>query len=425
MRLGWLIVGCVFEGCLAANAAAQAPLTWTEVRARFETNNPTVRAGQLGIDEARADEVTAFLRPNPDVSVTNDQMNLFKTPPDGSRIHNLVTIGSVSYLRERAGKRELRRDSAQGATAIATSSQADLVRTLTFSLRGAFVQLLQAKAFLALAQAELTDYDRVLAVSRDRLQAGDIAQIDFDRLQLQRVQYESDVQTATVNLRTAKIQLLALLNDQRTPVEQLDVTGPYDFSAPMQTLDALRQIALQTRPDLKAALEAIEKARTDKRLAIANGSTDPVVSADVGWPQSPESFSPPVNLYFGASVSIPLRIFDRNQGEKLKTALDVTRHERLADAARVLVFSDVDSAYATLTSTVALLQPYKTTYLVQSTRVRDTMSFSYQRGGASLIDFLQAQQEYRTVQISYVNLIGAFLNAVSQLNLAIGQEVIQ
>src|ERR1019366_9283268 len=155
----------------------------------------------------------------------------------------------------------------------------------------------------------------------------------FDRLQLQRVQYESDVQTATVNLRTAKIQLLALLNDQRTPVEQLDVTGPYDFSAPMQTLDALRQIALQTRPDLKAALEAIEKARTDNRLAIANGSTDPVVSADVGWPESPESFSPPVNLYFGASVSIPLRIFDRNQGEKLKTALDVTRHERLPDPA--------------------------------------------------------------------------------------------
>jgi cobalt-zinc-cadmium efflux system outer membrane protein len=123
-------------------------------------------------------------------------------------------------------------------------------------------------------------------------------------------------------------------------------------------------------------------------------------------------------------IDIPLRIFDRNQGEKKKTLLDITRNEQLADASRTQVTSDVDSAYATVLSGVALLQPYKDMYLVQSTRVRDTMTFSYQSGGASLIDFLQAQQDYRSVQTSYVNLIASYLNAVNQLNLAVGQEVI-
>ena len=121
---------------------------------------------------------------------------------------------------------------------------------------------------------------------------------------------------------------------------------------------------------------------------------------------------------------MPLRIFDRNQGEKLRTKLDVTRNERLADAAALQVVADVDTAYATVTSTVALLQPYEDRYLNQATHIRDTVTFSYQRGGISLVDFLQAQQEYRSVQVGYVNLIAAFLNAVNQLNFAVGREVI-
>ena len=425
MRRLWRgCIGCVVVGCLAADGAAQTPLTWQEIRTRFEVSNPTLQAGQIGIDESRAAEITAYLRPNPQGSLTLDQVgntvgaNLFSAS-------NLTTV--VSYLHERRQKRDLRRDSAQGATAIATSAQADLMRNLIFNLRTAFVQVLQAKAFRVLARENLSNYDQVLALSRDRLRAGDIAQIDLDRLELQRVQYESDVQTADVNLRTAKIQLLRMLNDQTTPVEQFDVSGPFDFAEPAPSLDECRRIAFDVRPDLRAALQAIDKAKTDNRLAHANGSVDPTISVDAGFPslsQAWQSYQPPLREYVGVGVGVPLRIFDRNQGEKLRTQLDIARNERLADAARLQVFGDVDTAYATVTSSVALLQPYRDRYLVQATRVRDTMTFSYQRGGASLIDFLQSQQEYRAVQVSFVNLIAAFLNAVNQLNLAIGQEVI-
>jgi len=420
MRFIRVILPIALLACgVPARVVAQTPLTWADVRTRFIAGNPTLRAGRLGIDESRADEVTAYLRPNPGLSLGGVQFNFAGLPEDTGRLQNLTTSASLDYLIERAGKRELRRDSARGATAIATSSQNDLIRTMTFSLRAAFVQLLQAKAFLTLAQGELTDYDQVISVSRDRRQAGDIAQIDLDRLILQRVQYESDVQTALVNVRTAKIQLLALMNDRATPVEQFDVAGTFDFAPVPMLADQFRQTALDSRPDLKAASEAIDKANVDHRLAVANGSTDPDIGATLGFPVSDNP-----TTFLAVGVSIPLRIFDRNQGEKAKTKIDITRNEQLADASRTQVLSDVDSAYATLASSVALLQPYKDTYLAQSTNVRDTMTFSYQNGGASLIDFLQAQQDYRSVQIAYVNLVASYLNAVNQLNLAVGQEVI-
>ena len=409
--------GMFLTAISAGSASAQKAFTWPEVRDKFEAANPSLRAGQIGIDESRAQETTAYLRPNPNLTLTLDQLDPFPGGPAHGALAYALPVASVNYLHERQHKRELRRESAQEATTIAVSGQADLERTLLFNLRTAFVQTLQGKAVLDLAKENLTYYDRVLEVNRERYQAGGIAQVDLDRLELQRVQYESDLQTAEVNLRTAKIQLLALLDD-RTPVEQFDVSGPYDFSNQLAPLDEIRQNALNTRPDLKAALEAIDKAKTDHRLAIADGSTDPTFGFDVGR-------NPPIDQYFGVNVSIPLRIFDRNQGEKQRTLLDIDRNDRLADAARAQVFNDVDSAYVAVQSSAILLQPYKDRYLQQASRVRETISFSYDSGAASLLDFLNAQADYRSVQLNYLNLIASYLEAAGQLNLAVGREVIQ
>jgi cobalt-zinc-cadmium efflux system outer membrane protein len=395
---------------------AQKALTWQEVRDKFLAANPTLRAGQIGVDEAKASEITAYLRPNPNLSLIADQINPFPGGPPHSTFGALLSVATLTYLHERQHKRELRRESAQGATKIAGSGQADLERTLQFTLRMAFVETLQGKAVLELARQNLKYYDHVLDVNRERYRAGGIAQVDLDRLELQRVLYESDLQSAEVSLRTAKIQLLTLLND-RTPVEQFDVTGPFDFSREVRPLDEVRQAAIDSRPDLRAALESVEKAKTDHRLAIANGSTDPTFGADVGR-------NPPIDQYIGFSVSFPLRIFDRNQGEKQRTQLDIDRSEKLMEATRAQVFSDVDSAHATLTSTLVLLQPYKDRYLKQAERVRDTISFSYDHGAASLLDFLNAQADYRNVELNYLNLVASYLEAANQLNLAVGREVI-
>ena len=407
-----LIAAAVFS----TRVFAQQALTWQQVQEKFATANPALLAGQVGIEESRAQEITAYLRPNPILGVTADQVNPFSGGPPHSTFGTVLSVATVSYLHERRHKRELRRESAQDNTKITISGQADLRRNLLFTLRGAFVQTLHEKAVLALAKENLSYYDHLLDVNGDRYRAGAIAQVDLDRLEIQRVQYESDLQTAEVMLRTAKIQLLQLLND-RTPVEQFDVAGPYDFSPEVQDLPTLRQIALDTRPDLLSALQAVEKARNDYQLAVANGSTDPTFSFDAGR-------NPPIDQYVGVGVTIPLRIFDHNQGEKLRTKLDIQRNERLREATRAQVFNDVDSAHATLLSTVTLLTPYKEHYLPQASRIRDTISFSYEHGAASLLDFLGAQADYRAVQLSYLNLISAYLVAASQLNLAVGREVI-
>lgn len=406
----------------AATICAQPPqlstpkvYTWPELRDRMLAANPSLKAGELNIDENKAMEITANLRPNPDLSFATDQF----TPFTGGPFRPLglfFPLVESSYLHERQHKRELRLESAQKGTAISVSQQNDSIRMLVFNLRTAFVQLLQAKAVQRLSKDNLEYYDRVLKISEERFKAGDIAQVDRDRLVLQRVQFESDVETAEVNVRTAKIQLLTLMND-RTPVERFDVIGTFDFRDQVESREELRRIAGEMRPDLKAAMLAVDKAQTDYKLAVANGSTDPTFGVDVGH-------NPPIQVYIGFSVSIPLRIFDRNQGEKKRTEIDIHRNERLRDAAESQVFSDVDSAYATLNSNLVLLRSYKVRYLDLATKVRETVSFAYERGGASLLDFLMAQNDYRSVQLAYLNLIGSYMMSANQLNMAVGREAI-
>jgi cobalt-zinc-cadmium efflux system outer membrane protein len=403
--------------------SGQTPLSWQDVKQEFEASNPTLRAARLNIDESRAEEITAYLRPNPNASTGVDQIVPFSTQPSptsGLPVYrpflNVFPSFSISYLHERDHKRELRLETARKTTDIAAATYADQARTLLFNLRNAFVQVIQAKAVQQNARENLTYWDKELDVNRKRLAAGDLAQVDMERLELQRVQFESDLETALVNLRTAKIQVLALLND-RTAIERFDLAGPYDFVDQLDPLEQFRDAALESRPDLKEAVQNVELAKANHQLAIANGSIDPTFSMDFGR-------NPPIPFYFGVSVSIPLKIFDRNQGEKARTAVDIRRNEQVQDATKAQVFSDVDSAYYTVVSALNLLRPYRDKYLKLAEDARNKVAFSYQNGGASLLDYLDAEKSYRDTRLAYLNLIGSYLTAAAQMNMAVGREVI-
>jgi outer membrane protein, heavy metal efflux system len=273
-------------------ASAQTTYTWQQVKDKFEVTNPTLSAARLNIDESRADEITAYLRPNPILNFSTDGAQLTPLHGTWTPFTGAQASPGVSYLHERGHKRELRLDSARESTAISESTYADQERSLLFNLRTAFVQVLQAKAVLQNTLDNLNYWDRELTLNRRRLNAGDIARIDLNRMELQRVQYESDFETATVNLRTSKIQLLTLLND-RTPIDQFDVIGTYDFSDLIMPLDEYRNAAISTRPDLKAALQSVELAKINHRLAIANGTTDPTFGV---WYTRNPSFNNPNDL---------------------------------------------------------------------------------------------------------------------------------
>jgi cobalt-zinc-cadmium efflux system outer membrane protein len=416
MRLALLLAG------IPITLPAQTALTWQQIKDKFEASNPTLKAARLNIDESRAEEITAYLRPNPGLSAGIDQLPFIpETSPTGQTVFRplagLLPSVSFSYLHEREQKRELRRDVQKKTTDVTVSAYSDQERNLLFTLRSAYVQVLQNKAFLQNAKDNLDYWDRELRIDKLRFDAGDLAQIDYDRLRLQRIPFEADFETATVNLRTAKIQMLQLLND-RTPIDQFDVNGPYDYTDNLMTMEEFRNAALVARPDLIEALQNVELARLNHKLAVANGSTDPTFGVDI-------ASNPPISAYVGVNVTIPLRIFDRNQGEKARTQIDIGRTERLADAAQAQVFNDVDSAYVTLAGLLTLLRPYKTDYLKLAGDTRDKVQFAYQNGGASLLDYLDAEQTFRSTRLAYLNLIGSYLTAAAQMNMAVGREVLQ
>jgi cobalt-zinc-cadmium efflux system outer membrane protein len=411
-RACWVFLAA---GFVPAAAFAQTAFTWQQIKDKFDATNPTLKAAQASIDESRAAEITAYLRPNPNFALTADGVQVSRNADVWRPFSGVVETPSISYLHERQHKRELRLEGAKISTNIAGTTYLDQQRSLMFNLRNAFVQTLQAKAVLENARENLDYWDRELGVNRMRFKAGDLALADLNRLELQRVQFESDLEAATVNLRTAKIQLLMLLND-RTPIEQFDVTGPFEFGEQLMPMEEFRAIALASRPDLKAAMQQIELAQSAHRLAIANGSTDPTFS--VWYSHNPSFSNSFANETMGGSIGIPLRIFDRNQGEKARTQIDIRRNERLRDATRAQVFGDVDSAYVTLLSSLNLLRPYKTKYLPLAIDVRDRLAFSYKNGGASLLDFLDAEKSYRDTRLAYLNLIGSYLTAAAQMNIA-------
>ena len=409
-------------GSITTHLSGQTAFTWQQIKDKFEAGNPTLKANQLNIDESRAAEITAYLRPNPDFSFSSDGTQLSRYNGVWRPFAGTQVAPGISYLHEREHKRELRRDQAKENTAITETTSLDQERSLIFNLRNAFVQALQAKAVLQNAKENLDYWDHELAINRTRFNAGDLAQVDLNRLVLQRVQFESDYETAMVNLRTAKIQLLMLLND-RTPLERFDVTGSFDFSEELKPLEEFRRTAMDARPDLKVALENVELAKLTHQLAVANGSADPTFST--WWTHNPSFNNPYDYNTLGASINIPLRIFDRNHGEKARTQVDIGRNEHLRDASEAQVFSDVDSAYWTMVQNVNLLKPYKGTYMPLAEDTRNKITFAFRNGGASLLDFLDAEKAYRDTRLAYLNLIGSYLTAAAQMNMAAGREVMQ
>ena len=409
-------IGIVAAG-LAPYASAQQALTWQQVREKFEAGQSDVCSRCASASRIKAQEITAYLRPNPDFSLTADGFQITPNAGVWRPFSGVLETPGVSYLHEREHKRELRRDSAKQPRQSPNRSWPIRSGRCCSTCATPSCRPCRPRRCSALARENLAYYDQVLAVSRERLQAGDIAQVDLDRLELQRVQYESDVQTALVNLRTAKIQLLTLLND-RTPVEQFDVTGTFDFTEQIQALEEFRNVGAR-HPAGSEGRRASDREGEDRSPAgrgqrLDRSDVQRVVLAQSFLRQSVRE------QHFGVSVSIPLRIFDRNQGEKPRTQLDIGRNERLRDANEAQVFSDVDSAYATLeqqSDSAAAVQDQVSGAGRERAR-HDRFRLSARR--RVLLDFLHAQKDYRSIQLNYLNLVGSYLTAANQLNLAVG-----
>lgn len=395
--------------------AQQQTFTWEQIRDRFLPINPTLRAQAQSVESNRASEITAGLRPNPQFQ--NDTTS--------------ATFGIYQEF-EVAGKRGARLQSARLATSISQTDFADARRTLAFNLRQAFVGALLAKSNLDFACDNLSNYQKVVDLNRTVFEAGQISRADFLKIELQMLQFQTDLEDATLAFKTTKATLRALVAPSNLP-QEFDIDGDLRAVPLEKSLSELEQLALANRPDLKSAETSREKAFADLRLAKANRWPNPTIGTsflhtgdEVGGPHWFQPFYPKsgVSNAMGlalASVSIPL--FNRNQGEVARARSEQLRANFLAQAARNQVLQDVETAYASFESSRERVRRYEQTYLSRAKESLDIEEFSFRNGGASILDFLDAERTYRGTQLAYRQQLAAYLTNLAQLEAAVGAPV--
>jgi len=393
--------------------SATAPLTLQQAVERARTGNASLISARQHVTAVQATKITAGLRQNPTFTALGQGITLPEVNNNGGNPY--YYSASISRLFERGQKRRWRLEGAD-ATADETESQyRDQERQLVLAVRQAFTAMLLAKASLGVAQENLADYEKTVQLSQARLDAGDITRTDFERIDLQTAQFESDFDTARLNLQQASSQLQLLFGVDR-PDPTMDIVGTLDPPAvPLTMADAETQ-ALAARPDYTAARQALLIAQANAKYAIASGTTDPTVATEYERSGADNTF--------GVNVSIPLRIFDRNQGEKERTRYEVESSRFAVTAARNQVVSDVDQAWMALDTAQRMAHRYNSHYLDEAGRVRDNLQFSYRNGNSTLLDYLEALRDYRSIHLSSLNANAQVWLAIHQLSFATATEII-
>ena len=399
---------------LAATAGGQtiaAPLTLQQAIDIARSKNPTLLSGEQHVNATKADEITAGLRQNPSFTLSGANVSLPASNPSSPYTY----VGNVSRLFERGQKRRWRLDIARGTTGVAQSQYRDSERQMILQVKQAFTNMLAAKAALKIADDNLSGYRKTIDLSKARRDAGDISETDFERIDLQLAEFESDYDNAKLNLVQTSDQLQVLLGAQK-PSDTFDIIGTLDPPTFTETLSQLEQQALAARPDYQAALQSVRVADANIKLADADGTTDPTIGGEyerVGVFDSA-----------GFQINIPLRIFDRNQGEKERTRYEAQSSRFAEIAARNQVVSDVDQAWAGYEAATHLAARYNGHYLSEAAHVRDNLEFSYRHGGSTLLDYLDALRDYRQTNLDALNANQQVWLSIHQLSFAAATEIL-
>jgi cobalt-zinc-cadmium efflux system outer membrane protein len=432
-----LFVVCFSGGILVPRCAAQAPpaqppvppapkiqapaaqvhgavrLTLDEAIQLALEHNHSLKAAETTIQQNQALEITANLRPNPVLTADAQFIPIFQPENfTADYVDNVMQFDiGVSYLFERGKKRQHRLQAAEDTTAQTKSTVADNERTLTFNVAQQFVSVQLAESTLDLAIEDMKSFQNTVDISQARYKAGDISEGDYLKIKLQLLQFQSDVSQAQLSKIQALVGLRQFLGYQSVGADY-DVSGDFDYLPVTIKLEDLQAKALQSRADLRAAQQGVIAAKSQHELAKANGKVD--VTGTFNYDHVSETNTGSV---FG-SFQIP--IFNRNQGEIARTNYAINQAQELELAANDQVMSDVLNAYEAVRDNDQVISLYRAGYLDAAKQSRDITEYSYKRGAASLLDFLDAERSYRATELAYRQSLAAYLTAVEQLREAVG-----
>lgn len=406
-----LALACVLFADPVRGQATPEPvrITLDEAVRMALQHNHNLMAIRTTIEQSRAQEITAGLRPNPVLSGSWQSPSLF-TPEGASQVG--LSLSQDFEL----GKRGRRIQAARDATDVTRSQVGDSERALVFQVASQFINVQLAESTLELAQQNLRSFQSAVEISESTYRIGSLSENDYLKIKLQLLQFETDVQQAQLARAQALADLRQLLGYESVPPDY-DVTGPFDDEPLTVDLEDLQKLASQNRPDLRAAEQGLAAADSQHELAKVNARPDVTLSAN---------YSNSAGIAAAIlGLSLPLPVFDRNQGEVARTQW--VRTQARQQHAEVLgqVKTDVKDAYEALQTSDRVARFYRSGYLEVAHKSRDISEYAYRRGAASLLDFLDAERSYRATQIAYRQAIAAHLLALEQVRQAVGTRSLQ
>jgi cobalt-zinc-cadmium efflux system outer membrane protein len=391
-------------------ASSVNALSLQQVLDAARIHNPTLVAAERNLEAVRAQEIQAATRQNVFLQVNGSDITY-----DANAQNPYTYSVQVSRLFERGNKREWRLDTAKATTKQTAAQLEDTIRQTNLTIKTAFTAMLEAKASLQVSREELKEFQHEVDIAQDRYKAGDLSKIDFERLDLQLASFESAESTDIVNLRQASDQLQTLMGVQ-TPTTEFDITGDIVPPALTQTQADLVQFALDKRPDFAAARFGVDAAVANRRLAYANGTADPTLEVEYDRAGHENSA--------GFYVNIPLRFFDRNQGNKKTSVFQEEASRFTLTAAHNQVISDVDQAWINYTESKRLSDRYTTHYLDETKDVLSIAQFAFEHGGIALIDYIDAVRDTRAIDAAALAAYQQTWLAIHQLSAASATELV-
>ncbi len=376
-------------------------------------HNHALQAARSTILQSQALETTANLRPNPTLSWDAQFLPIFEPSKfTADYIDNQAQFDlGIGYTFEIGKKRQHRLQAARDVTAATQSTVADNERQLVFNVGQQFVAALLAESTMEFTQQDLDSFQKTVDIMETRYKAGATSEGDLLKVKLQLLQFQNDYLAA----KLARVQALAALRQflgfESVP-DGFDVEGTLDYQAVHGNMDDLKALALRTRPDLRAAQLNVTAAKSAELLAEAN------VKRDLGTSFNYSHLGATNTGAFFFNIQLP--IFDRNQGEVARTRHVITQNQELANETTQQVFTDVVNAYENLRTSEQIVQLYQGGYVEQATKSRDISEYAYQRGAASLLDFLDAERTYRSNQLAYRQALATYMTALEQMRQAVG-----
>ena len=405
--------GLVFAALASAQTVPVSQIVTSDQAIKeAPAKNRGLAAEKLNISVAEAREITARIRPNPVLTVSGQTLNIlgenyFSSTPLGPNQLNMHT----DFPFERGHKREERIAVAKEAKSLAELGVREVMRQVIAGVQGGFVDVQQAKESLYLAQGTLRSLEGVVTINEARLNSGDLAQVELDRSRVAALQYRAAVQQAQLQLDKAKTQLQQSMGrGRKSPA--FDGAGEMRRNSVIDSPVEIERLALIRRPDYLANQQSQARSQADLRLQIANGKVDYTIGAEFtrqsAWGVSGNS----VGMYF----SMPLRVFNKNQGE-------ISRAGARTEALDASIDTEVEKAYRQYTVSKQLLTSVETGMIAKAKSVRDTTEYSYRRGEASLIQFLDAQRAFNDTMQPFNDARANYARSLYPINTVSGATV--